>query len=463
LTIENFSRRPDGGPLTYVAEGRRSVDIGRNQHLDWCLPDENHFISGRHCEIAPRDGSYYLTDVSMNGTFVNHPETRVQSPYRLRDGDRLYIGEYVVMVHVEGDAPALETAAVSGTPPAPSYDDFWSSSEPAPPPIDPRSLDPRRLDPTPHVDWIDYVADAPTPMTPTPRRPSTEPAGEPASIWGLSPPPPEAAPLVAPAMPASDDIWGAPPPPPSPPMRETMSTPVVDWAPPPPSAPPAPPPIAVAPAPPPRVAVAPPAPAPAALGVDGAYSEFLASFARALGLPEQPFAGATPAQLGEQLGALTRLIAEETRQLLRARAEAKRLTRSASHTIIEAQGNNPLKFAPTTEEALRIVLGAPRPGYLSAGPAFAQAFVDVKAHELRTYAAMQEAVRMLSDSLDPASLEKAQGKDSGIASLVGSRKARLWDRYVERWTAMSPRSGDKLADAFMRNFADCYDRADARK
>jgi len=455
LTIENFSRRPDGGPLTYVAEGRRSIDIGRNQHLDWCLPDENHFISGRHCEIAPRDGCYYLTDVSMNGTFVNHPDTRVQSPYRLRDGDRLYIGEYIVLAHVEGDAPALETAAVSATQSTPSYDDFWSSSDPAPPPIDPRTLDPRRLDPTPHVDWIDHVADAPTP-----RRPSAEPASEPASIWGLSPPPEAvAAPVVASAPTAPDDIWGAPPPPP--PVRESVSTPVADWASPPP--PPAPPPIAVAPAPSPRVAVAPPAPAPTAPGSDDAYCEFLASFARALGLPEQTFAGATPAQLGEQLGALTRLMAEETRQLLRARAEAKRLTRSASHTIIEAQGNNPLKFAPTTEEALRIVFGAPRPGYLSAGPAFAQAFVDVKAHEVRTYAAMQEAVRMLSDSLDPAAIEKGQGKDTGIASLVGSRKARLWDRYVERWAAMSPRSGDKLADAFMRNFADCYDRADARK
>ncbi|WP_159731270.1 type VI secretion system-associated FHA domain protein TagH [Methylosinus sp. Ce-a6] len=457
LTIENFSRRPDGGPLTYVAEGRRSVDIGRNQHLDWCLPDENHFISGRHCEIAPRDGGYYLTDVSMNGTFVNHPDNRVQSPHRLHDGDRLYIGDYVVLVHVEGDAPAVEAAVVSATQPTAAYDDFWSASDPAPPPIDPRSLDPRRLEPTPHVDWIDHVADVPTPVAPTPRRPTAEPA----SIWGPAPAAP--APSPAPAPPAGD-IWGASPPP-APAMRETMAAPVADWAspPPPPAAPPAPaaaasPAFADPPAP-----AAPPPVAPAASGADDAFAEFLAGFSRALGAPGETFAGASPAQLGEQLGALTRLLAEETRQLLRARAEAKRLTRSASHTIIEAQGNNPLKFAPTTEEALRIVLGAPRPGYLSAYPAFAQAFVDVKAHELRTYAAMQEAVRMLSGGLDPAGIEKSASKDAGLASLVGSRKARLWDRYVERWEAMSPRSGDKLVDAFMRNFADCYDRADAQK
>lgn len=459
LTIENFSRRPDGGPLTYVAEGRRSIDIGRNQHLDWCLPDENHFISGRHCEITPRDGGYHLTDVSMNGTFVNHPDNRVQSPYRLRDGDRLYIGDYVILVRVEGDAPSLEAAVASASPPT---NDFWSATDPAPPPIDPRTLDPRRLEPTPQVDWIDHVADIPAPVAPAPRRP----AAEPASIWGPAP----AAPAPTPA-PAAGDIWGAPPPAPA--MRETMATPVADWSSPPlPTAsPPAPAPAsaaspafgdppAPAPAPP---SAATPSSAPAAAGADAAFAEFMASFSRALGAPGETFAGASPAQLGEQLGALTRLVAEETRQLLRARAEAKRLTRSASHTIIEAQGNNPLKFAPTTEEALRIVFGAPRPGYLSAYPAFAQAFVDVKAHELRTYAAMQEAVRMLSAGLDPSGLEKNASKDGGLASLVGSRKARLWDRYVERWEAMSPRSGDKLVDAFMRNFADCYDRADARK
>jgi type VI secretion system protein ImpI len=462
LTIENFSKRPDGGPLTYVAEGRRSVDIGRNQHLDFCLPDENHFISGRHCEIGPKDGAYYLTDVSTNGTFVNSWDRRVQSPYRLRDGDRLFIGDYIVVVRVEDDPEAPQEARdAAGAPPPPSYDDFWRSAGSAPPPIDPRSLDPRRLDPTPHVDWIDHAAEIATPVAPTPggRSPTAS-----ASVWGSAPPrPAPPSPPFAPSEPTGNP-WAMPPSPPplaaADPWAALSAEPPRAAAPVAAPIPAAPPPQPFAGPPPPPAPAKPEAPTSAA---DVAYAEFLSGLSRALGLPEQALAGASPGQLGERLGALTRLIAEETRQLLKARTDAKRQTRSASHTIVEAQGNNPLKFAPTTEEALRILLGAPQPGYLDAQPAFGQAFGDVKRHQLCTYVAMQDAVRMLGAGLSPAAIESGLTGDTGLAAVLTSRKARLWDRYVERWGAMSTRSDDKLADAFMRNFAECYDRADAQK
>ena len=41
-------------------------------------------------------------------------------------------------------------------------------------------------------------------------------------------------------------------------------------------------------------------------------------------------------------------------QLLQARNEAKRFTRSTSQTTIQATENNPLKFSPTVEDAMRI-------------------------------------------------------------------------------------------------------------
>ena len=44
-------------------------------------------------------------------------------------------------------------------------------------------------------------------------------------------------------------------------------------------------------------------------------------------------------------------------QLLNARQQAKRLARSSSHTGIEAFDNNPLKFSPTAEDAIRIMFG----------------------------------------------------------------------------------------------------------
>ena len=101
LTIENQAALPDGGPLSVTLSGGRGLDIGRDQHLDWCLPDPSRAISGRHCEVRFNDNAYWLRDISTNGTFVNGGAYRVQSPYRLQHGDRLEIGHYIIAVAID--------------------------------------------------------------------------------------------------------------------------------------------------------------------------------------------------------------------------------------------------------------------------------------------------------------------------------------------------------------------------
>ena len=110
LSIENLDRLPDGGPLRVEVKGR-GLDIGRDAHLDWTLPDPSRYVSGKHCEIRYRDGEYWLHDVSTNGTFVNGAQFRLDAPYRLRDGDRLSIGPYLIAVAIEGEARAAQPAA----------------------------------------------------------------------------------------------------------------------------------------------------------------------------------------------------------------------------------------------------------------------------------------------------------------------------------------------------------------
>ena len=70
LKLDNVTNLPDGGPTSLDVQGRRSVDIGRNTYLDWTLPDPARVVSGRHCEIHFRDGGYWITDISTNGTFL---------------------------------------------------------------------------------------------------------------------------------------------------------------------------------------------------------------------------------------------------------------------------------------------------------------------------------------------------------------------------------------------------------
>jgi type VI secretion system protein ImpI len=110
---------------------------------------------------------------------------------------------------------------------------------------------------------------------------------------------------------------------------------------------------------------------------------------------------------------------------------------------------------------MRFMFGPPTRGYLSAQRALAQGFADVKEHQLQTYVAMQHAMRMLLEELDPATIDAATKADRGLVGAIGSRKARLWDIYVARWQARTQHNKDGMLSAFMDYFAKCYDRGGA--
>ncbi|MEO1491953.1 MAG: type VI secretion system-associated FHA domain protein TagH [Pseudomonadota bacterium] len=114
LRIENVDTLPDGGPVFFELD-RRGIDIGRDPYLDWTLPDVERFISGKHCEIHFRDGGYWVHDVSTNGTSVNGQSGRLTEPHRLQNGDRLYIGQYIILAELIGEdggaGPAIRSSA----------------------------------------------------------------------------------------------------------------------------------------------------------------------------------------------------------------------------------------------------------------------------------------------------------------------------------------------------------------
>ncbi len=151
----------------------------------------------------------------------------------------------------------------------------------------------------------------------------------------------------------------------------------------------------------------------------------------------------------EEVGALLRLNAENVKQLLAARTESKRAAKAANQTTVQALDNNPLKFSPTIEDALRIMFGRPSRGYLEAHRAMESSFKDLKTHQVKTYAAMQNALRLLMDGLSPEGIEALDEKDHGLGAILSSRKARLWDIYTTRWNAIASMHEEGMLDAFM--------------
>lgn len=450
LRIENFDQLADGGPLSFRAD-RRGFDVGREQHLDWTLPDPTRHISGKHCEIRFENNGYWLYDVSTNGTFVNNSERRVQSPYLLADGDQLTIGEYVISVSVQLPGQA----AVAQREPQPTQEaapptDLWASPTQPPPPISRRDLMPEQKRSSRAADFLNSISDLP----PAPAQDDWQTSGQ------VAPPPRSADPWGATGVPGHA-------PPPSPdygtaeqqrPSGQLMAAVVRDVPFAQPQAPLAQPPTPRAPA-----QDAPRAPAaepPQASGQD-AGAEFLRQFAAGAGMQETVLSARQAPELAYELGSLLRLICANMMQLLKVRAETKGMVRSAERTMIQMRDNNALKFTPTAEAAMATIFGPPASGYLDASQTFERSFSDILAHEEATFAAMQQALQDLLSDLSPEAITGEEGT-SKMSFLSGS-KSRHWERFVERWTAKEAAGDNGMLDAFLDLFAAYYDEMSSNR
>ena len=419
LSIENVDRLPDGGPIRIEVKGR-GLDLGRDSHLDWTLPDPGRSVSGKHCEIRYRDGGYWVHDVSTNGTFVNGAEYRLDAPYRLRDGDRLSIGPYIIAVGVEEGRKLSSAAAAAEA----SFDaglaDVWGPVGEAAAPDTGAKLQtaqPRAAPP----DFLDFASFLEAPKL------------EPEASAG---------------PPRSEDDWltAARPVAAPPPLNQDALEPRI--------------PAPTRPAldPPPR------RPSPREPQPDSVQAlEVLDRIARAAGVPAGVFSSRNPDELADEIGAVLRLMAENLGQMLASRAESKTLMRSSSRTMIRALENNPLKFASSPEEALGVMFGPRTRNYLDARTTIERSFGDLKTHQILTFSAMQGALDALFEDLAPERIDHSVEPEKGIGALISSRKAKLWDIYVERWRAKTKRADGRLLEAFIALFAQAYDRLQGKE
>ena len=91
------------------------LSVGRVQGNDLLLPKGN--VSKQHAKLFFRDGRFIVTDLnSTNGTYVNR--RRIQQATVINDGDRIYIGDFVLRIESGEDlAPAGRTGEQSAVQP----------------------------------------------------------------------------------------------------------------------------------------------------------------------------------------------------------------------------------------------------------------------------------------------------------------------------------------------------------
>ncbi|KRA53074.1 type VI secretion system-associated FHA domain protein TagH [Devosia sp. Root635] len=410
LTIVDRDQLPDGGPIKFSA-GARGFDIGREQHLDWCLPDPERFVSGHHCQVRFRDGGYWLDDISTNGTFVNGSSIRVRSPYRLAHGDRLQIGNYQIEVSLDGQPSPGGIQSSSASPFSPEPAPFGQPAGQSP--FAPASSPAAPV----HDIWaLPGAAAAPAPVD---RNWFLEKARQDRGIR-----PPDALEqfieLPVAARPPIDELH-----PISPALGNLPGSSISEHAAP---------------------AITPP---PARGG--GSPEQVLALICQAAGLKPDAMAGRDPQEVAREIGLVLRTSTEQLATLLHGRADAKRIARSANRTMIGAADNNALKFTADATEALEIMFQRHRAGYLDAPASFKEAFADIQQHEKATFAAMQRALSRLTEDLTPDSIEEKVGGG------FGSAKAKAWEIYVQRWNSKTEHLENGILDVFFGYFSEFYD------
>jgi type VI secretion system FHA domain protein len=463
--------------------------VGRGPGVDWVLPDPERLLSKRHFAVAFRSGGWQLADTSTNGTFINRDADPIGAGdvRNLRDGDRVRLGAYEIEMRLVEDA--VQRGASGGSmgqqsgnspfgdpfgmdpfaPPRPERNPFDEPDHPSiraapttaqlPHDFDPLAPEPNEMPfrgPT-QSDHSSSMDDAFRPPGAASQMPLHSGGVIPGDdllpddwdkelLEGIAP---AGTPQAAPPPPP---VARAAPPPPPPPPRAPAQVEPADLSPFPepdvaasrPAPPPAPPRAAPA-----RAAPPPPEP----VEDDGAL---LAAFLEGAGLRDaQP---GDPAATMLALGKAFRAMVSGLRAVLIARAAIKGEFR-IEQTMIQARGNNPLKFSAGDDDALAALLGTGRRTDMAPHEAVADALRDIRLHELASMAAMQAAVRSMLEGLDPAKLRVSAEQSGGMTLLPAQKKARAWDAYEALHARTVQALTDDFDSAFGKAFARAYERS----
>jgi type VI secretion system protein len=386
--------------------------VGRAPDNDWVLPDPDRYISARHAIVDYQGGAYYLTDSSTNGVFVNDSDQPVGkgTPLRLYDGDRLRMGDYQFLARIVNvSADGTEDTGVFI---ADDADDPETPEDPGT--GDLRVLEHEALtrpDPEARIQ-VEEAAIEPDLSELSLQDTGTSAAAEPDDHRATRPYSGDA-----------PDLTG--------------NSPFAD-----------------------------PEFTPEDFGQSGIYESpgDGASNTRALAIIMEA-AGLDPSRLPpgrEQqtlitIGHFIRATAEGTINVLRTRSLVKAQFR-LSQTTIQPKENNPLKFSPNAEEALKHLFYKRPADYLPPVEAVEEALEDVRAHQAATVVAMRASFRDLLDRFDPETLEDKfnRGLKRG-ALLKSSNKSKFWDLYRDYYQVIAGHSDENFANIAGPRFADAFD------
>jgi type VI secretion system protein len=163
-------------------------------------------------------------------------------------------------------------------------------------------------------------------------------------------------------------------------------------------------------------------------------------------------------ELLQKAGSLLKRLVAGLLVMVEARARAK-AQMGAEMTGLQLEGNNPIKFARSPEQALAQLLMPPQAGFMDADKAVEDAYLDLQSHQVATLRAIPGALRSTLDRFSPGSIRR-RAENIGLLGriLPGARDAALWRNYEREFVAVKKESDEAFMEVFSKEFRKAYER-----
>ncbi len=160
----------------------------------------------------------------------------------------------------------------------------------------------------------------------------------------------------------------------------------------------------------------------------------------------------------EKIGQLFRILLQGSMDVLRTRTEIKSEMRMDVTTIRPIQ-NNPVKFSVNVDDALLKLLMPQGASFMKPELALAEAFDDIKAHQVAVIAGVQASLKLVMKRFDPDKLvERLQKQNRILANIPIQRQARLWGLFEELYSTIEEEAADDFQRLFGLEFSRAYEK-----
>jgi len=154
-------------------------------------------------------------------------------------------------------------------------------------------------------------------------------------------------------------------------------------------------------------------------------------------------------ELMHTAGIVLRELIDGLMTVLRGRSELKSHLR-VSMTTLKPTENNPLKFSPTVEEALKSILINSHPGFIDAVDAVRKGYEDIKNHQLAITAGVQASLASILKRFDPQHFSEKFKE-----GLVLQKKTKCWDEYRQSYELIAE---EAIEDFYGEDFVRAYEK-----